>query len=43
LKGSPPLRVIAAGVPADKITAGAFGDAELRRDQRVEVLIASAN
>ena len=34
--------LVKAGVPADKITAGAFGDAKLRRDRRVEVLIASA-
>jgi outer membrane protein OmpA-like peptidoglycan-associated protein len=35
--------LIKAGVPADKIKAGAFGDPELRRDGRVEVLYASAN
>ncbi len=28
-----------AGVPADKISIGAFGDPQLRRDRRVEVLI----
>lgn len=34
--------LIQAGVPADKIKAGAFGDAQLRRDRRVEVLLVSA-
>jgi hypothetical protein len=28
-----------AGVPADKIETGAFGDDQLRRERRVEVLI----
>ena len=32
-----------AGVPASKIKAGAFGDVDLRRDRRVEVLFASTN
>jgi outer membrane protein OmpA-like peptidoglycan-associated protein len=31
--------LIAAGVPASSIKTGAFGDAELRRDRRVEVLV----
>ena len=35
--------LVNAGVPADKIKAGAFGDAKLRRDRRVEVLFATAN
>jgi outer membrane protein OmpA-like peptidoglycan-associated protein len=35
--------LVTAGVPANKITAGAFGDSQLRRDRRVEVLYASAN
>ena len=34
--------LVKAGVPADRIKVGAFGDAELRRDQRVDVLIATA-
>jgi outer membrane protein OmpA-like peptidoglycan-associated protein len=33
--------LVKAGVPADKIKDGAFGDPKLRRDRRVEVLIAS--
>jgi peptidoglycan-associated lipoprotein len=35
--------LVDAGVPAHKISFGAYGDVELRRDRRVEVLIASAN
>ena len=35
--------LIEAGVPTNKISVGAYGDAELRRDRRVEVLIATAN
>jgi outer membrane protein OmpA-like peptidoglycan-associated protein len=35
--------LVKAGVPADHIKAGAFGDAKLRHDRRVEVLYASAN
>jgi outer membrane protein OmpA-like peptidoglycan-associated protein len=35
--------LIQAGVPAYKIQAGAFGDARLTRDRRVEVLIRTAN
>jgi outer membrane protein OmpA-like peptidoglycan-associated protein len=31
-----------AGVPADKIKTGTFGDAKLRRDRRVEVLLITA-
>ena len=31
--------LIAAGVPASRISDGMFGDVQLRRDQRVEVLI----
>ena len=31
--------LIQAGVPAEKISAGEFGDKQLRRDGRVEVLI----
>jgi outer membrane protein OmpA-like peptidoglycan-associated protein len=31
--------LINAGVPASKIQAGTFGDPQLRRDGRVEVLI----
>ena len=33
--------LIAAGVPADKIQAGAFGDPQLRRDLRVAVLVSN--
>lgn len=35
--------LIQAGVPASKIRTGAFGDARLTRDRRVEVLISTAN
>jgi OmpA-OmpF porin, OOP family len=35
--------LINAGVPASKIQDGAFGDPQLRRDGRVEVLIATAS
>jgi len=35
--------LVEAGVPTDKISIGAYGDEELRRDRRVEVLIATAN
>ena len=35
--------LILAGVPAAKITVGAYGDKQLRRDGRVEVLICTAN
>jgi outer membrane protein OmpA-like peptidoglycan-associated protein len=31
--------LVAAGVSADRISDGAFGDVQLRRDGRVEVLI----
>jgi outer membrane protein OmpA-like peptidoglycan-associated protein len=31
--------LVKAGVPANRIRAGAFGDVELRRDGRVEVLL----
>jgi outer membrane protein OmpA-like peptidoglycan-associated protein len=34
--------LIDAGVPAGRITAGAYGDEDLRRDRRVEVLLVSA-
>jgi outer membrane protein OmpA-like peptidoglycan-associated protein len=34
--------LIQAGVPADKIKAGPFGDEKLRRDGRVEVLLITA-
>jgi outer membrane protein OmpA-like peptidoglycan-associated protein len=34
--------LIEAGVPANRIAAGAFGDKELRRDRRVEVLFRTA-
>src|SRR4030095_14206454 len=34
--------LIHAGVPADKIKTGAYGDDRLRRDRRVEVLISTA-
>jgi len=34
--------LIRAGVPANKIQTGAFGDAQLARDRRVEVLISTA-
>jgi len=34
--------LVAAGVPTHKISVGAYGDVELRRDRRVEVLIATA-
>jgi len=33
--------LIAAGVPADKIQTGAFGDPQLRREQRVAVLVSN--
>lgn len=35
--------LIQAGVPAYKIQAGAFGDTELTRDRRVEVLVRTGN
>jgi outer membrane protein OmpA-like peptidoglycan-associated protein len=35
--------LVEAGVPAHKISVGAYGDVELRRDRRVEVLFATAN
>ncbi len=35
--------LIQAGVPAYKIQTGAFGDTQLRRDRRVEVLISTSN
>jgi outer membrane protein OmpA-like peptidoglycan-associated protein len=35
--------LIKAGVPADRIKIGAFGDSKLRRDGRVEVLIMTGN
>jgi outer membrane protein OmpA-like peptidoglycan-associated protein len=35
--------LVEAGVPAHKISAGAYGDVGLKRDGRVEVLIATAN
>ncbi|NOT01833.1 MAG: OmpA family protein [Phycisphaerales bacterium] len=35
--------LVGAGIPAARISAGAFGDVELRRDRRVEVLFATAN
>ena len=35
--------LLEAGVPAYKIKVGAFGDAQVRRDRRVEVLFATAN
>jgi outer membrane protein OmpA-like peptidoglycan-associated protein len=35
--------LIQAGVPAYRIQTGAFGDAGLRRDRRVEVLISTSN
>jgi len=35
--------LIQAGVPAYKIQTGAFGDAQLTRDRRVEVLISTSN
>jgi outer membrane protein OmpA-like peptidoglycan-associated protein len=35
--------LIQAGVPASKIQTGAFGDAQLTRDRRVEVLIRTSN
>ncbi len=34
--------LIQAGVPASKIQSGAYGDAKLARDRRVEVLISSS-
>ena len=37
------VSLIEAGVPAYKIKTGAFGDAQARRDRRVEVLFATAN
>jgi outer membrane protein OmpA-like peptidoglycan-associated protein len=35
--------LVEAGVPAHKISAGAYGDVALKRDGRVEILIATAN
>jgi hypothetical protein len=35
--------LIQAGVPADRIAIGSFGDAKNRQDRRVEVLIKTAN
>jgi outer membrane protein OmpA-like peptidoglycan-associated protein len=35
--------LIQAGVPAYKIQTGAFGDTQLTRDRRVEVLISTSN
>jgi outer membrane protein OmpA-like peptidoglycan-associated protein len=35
--------LIQAGVPASKIETGAFGDTQLARDRRVEVLIKTGN
>jgi outer membrane protein OmpA-like peptidoglycan-associated protein len=35
--------LIGAGVPADRIKTGAFGDEKLRRDRRVEVLLMTRN
>jgi outer membrane protein OmpA-like peptidoglycan-associated protein len=35
--------LIQAGVPAGNIQAGAFGDQQLKRDGRVEVLVRSSN
>lgn len=41
--GSVRNALITAGVPANRIRVGNFGDSDLRRDRRVEVLIATAN
>jgi outer membrane protein OmpA-like peptidoglycan-associated protein len=35
--------LIQAGVPAERIKIGAFGDPQLRRDGRVDLLISTAN
>lgn len=35
--------MLVAGVPADKIKTGVFGDTQTHRDRRVEVLFAPAN
>jgi hypothetical protein len=35
--------LVDAGVPRERISLGSFGDESLRRDRRVEVLIATAN
>jgi outer membrane protein OmpA-like peptidoglycan-associated protein len=35
--------LIQAGVPASKIQAGAFGDTQLTRDRRVDVLVRTGN
>ena len=35
--------LIEAGVPANKIKSGAFGDPAARRDRRVEVLFSTAS
>lgn len=35
--------LINAGVPASRIQTGTFGDPQLTRDRRVEVLVSSAN
>jgi outer membrane protein OmpA-like peptidoglycan-associated protein len=37
------VSLIQAGVPANRIKIGAFGDAQNRQDRRVEVLFASTN
>jgi len=36
-------QLVKAGVPNEKITAGAYGDKQLRRNGRVEVLICTSN
>jgi len=35
--------LVAAGVPSHRVSVGAYGDVQLRRDRRVEVLINSAD
>jgi outer membrane protein OmpA-like peptidoglycan-associated protein len=41
--GNVHLALINAGVPASRIETGTFGDAQLARDQRVEVLLHTGN
>lgn len=44
VRSTPSLAVIAllqAGVPSYKIQTGAFGDPQMRRDRRVDVLVSA--
>ena len=38
---SVPFALLQAGVPSYKIQTGAFGNPELQRDRRVEVLVSN--